>query len=172
MSDSAIVMLGLFRDPHEILVAAKAARKRGWKDLDAITPYAIHGMERALGLKVSWVPWVTLISGLAGAFGGYELQAWTQAVDWPINIGGKPFVSWPAFIPITFECGILVGGIATFIAMWIACKLPITRPRILDQKLTDDRYGLVVPLAAGMNEAEITEFLKGAGADEVRRVDR
>jgi hypothetical protein len=171
MDNPSSIMLGLFRDPHDILRAANEAREKGWKDLDAITPHAIHGMDHALGLKTPWVPWVTLVAGLLGAFGGYELQVWTQAVDWPINIGGKPFVSWPAFIPITFECGILAGGIATFIAMWIACRLPNKKPRIADVRLTDDRYGLVVPLAAGMHEQEIATFMKGAGADEVRRVD-
>ncbi|MFZ5433267.1 MAG: DUF3341 domain-containing protein [Calditrichota bacterium] len=164
-------VLGFFSDPDAILHAADHARQKGWRGLDAITPYPVHGMEHALGLKNSWVPWVTLIAGFSGGILGFIFQVWTSAVDWPINIGGKPFVSWPAFVPVMFECAILIGGIATFIALWMACKLPNSRPKIHDERLTDNRFALVVPLMDGAAEQEITEFLKGAGADEVRRVD-
>jgi hypothetical protein len=164
------VILGIFSDPDAILHAADGARKKGWKQLDAITPFPIHGMEHALGVGTSWVPWVTLISGLLGGIGGFALEAWTSAVAWPLNVGGKPFVSWPAFVPVMFECAILSAGICTFVAMWIACKLPNSKPRIFDERLTDDRFSLVVPLVDGMPENEVMDFLKGAGADEVRRV--
>ena len=166
-----LAVVGLFRDPDAILRAAQRARERGWKHLDAITPYPLHGMERALGVKMSWVPWVTLATGLAGGIGGFALEAWSSAMEWPLNVGGKPFVSWPAFVPVMFECAILSAGICTFIALWAACRLPKARPRVLDERLTDDRFGLIVPLAEGVREQDVTEFLKGAGADEVRRVD-
>lgn len=164
-------MLGIFGDPDVILHAADAARRKGYKHLNAITPYPLHGMEAALGISLSWVPYVTLVTGLLGGLLGFALQVWTSAVDWPLNVGGKPFISWPAFVPVMFECAILVAGISTFIALWIACKLPASAPRIYDERLTDDRFALIVPLTGGAAEAEIETFLKGAGADEVRRVD-
>ena len=164
-------VLGIFTDPDVVLHAAEEARDHGWKGLDMITPYPLHGSEKALGLKNSWVPWVTLIMGLGGALGGLALQAWTSAADWPINVGGKSYFSWPAFIPITFESGILIGGISTFIAVLVACKLPKKNPRILDERLTDDKFGLVIPLNEGMPEGDIAEFLRKVGAEEVRRVD-
>lgn len=164
-------VLGIFRHPDTILEAASSAHHKDWKHLDAITPYPVHGMEHALGLKMSWVPYVTLTMGILGAIGGFALEAWTSAVEWPLNVGGKPFVSWPAFVPVMFECAILSAGISTFIAMWIACRLPNTKPVIHDIRLTDDHFGLLVPLANGLSEQDVAEFLKGAGADEVRRVD-
>jgi hypothetical protein len=151
--------------------AASQARDKGWKQLDMITPYPVHGAEKALGLKASWVPYVTLIAGLTGAAGGFLFQLWTHSIDWKLNIGGKSPVAWPAIIPITFECGILVGGLATFVAMWVACHLPKANPKVYDERLTDDRFALIIPLEAGMKDPEIEQFLKEAGADEVRRVD-
>lgn len=165
------VMVAVFSDPDAVLHAAERASQQGWKELDMVTPYPLHGSEKALGLKMSWVPWVTLIMGLGGALGGLTLQAWTSAVDWPINVGGKSYFSWPAFIPITFESGILIGGISTFVAMLVASKLPKKKPRILDERFTNDKFGLVVPLHEGMNEREIEEFLRSVGAEEVKRVD-
>ena len=165
------VMVAVFSDPDTVLQAAERASKQGWKGLDMVTPYPLHGSEKALGLRASWVPWVTLITGLGGALGGLTLEGWTSAVDWPINVGGKSYFSWPAFIPITFESGILIGGISTFIAMLVASKLPKKKPRILDERFTNDKFGLVVPLHDGMNEREIAEFLRSVGAEEVRRVE-
>jgi hypothetical protein len=168
---SPVVILGVFSDPDGVLSAADHARRMGWQDLDMITPYPLHGSEHALGLKQSWVPFVTLGAGLMGGFLGFLFQAWVHTTSWKLNIGGKSPLAWPAIIPITFESGILIGGIATFIAMWIACHLPRKQPLILDERLTDDKFGLVVPLRAGMVEAEISNFMKEAGADEVRRVE-
>ena len=165
------VIVGVFSDPESILHATEEARKKGWKDLDMITPYPLHGSEKALGLKMSWVPWVTLVMGLGGAIGGLSLEGWTSAVDWPINIGGKSYFSWPAFIPITFESGVLIGGISTFIAMLVASNLPKKKPRILDERFTDDKFGLVVPLHSDVRENDVREFLKSVGADEVKRVE-
>jgi hypothetical protein len=120
---------------------------------------------------MSWVPWVTLVMGLGGATLGFLLAAWTSAVDWPLNVGGKPLISWPAFIPVVFECGILIGGVSTFFALWKACQLPKTTPRIYDERFTDDKFGLIIPLETGVNESAVHTFLKTTGADEVRRMD-
>lgn len=165
------VIVAVFSEPSDVLHAAEEAHKRGWRHLDIMTPYPIHGMEQALHLKMSWVPWVTLVTGLGGAALGFGFASWTSAVSWPINVGGKPLISWPAFIPIVFECGILIGGIATFVAVWRACRMPTTTPKIYDERFTDDKFGLIVPLHEGMKDSDVQAFLKGVGADEVRRVD-
>ena len=164
-------MVGIFSDPDVVLEAASRAKSRGWQSLDMITPYPLHGAEHAIGLKKSWVPWVTLVAGLLGAVGGYYLQHWTLAVDWSLNIGGKPPVAWQAYVPITFECGILVGGISTFIAMLIAAKLPKGRPVILDPRLTNDHFALIVPVGHGMDRDEVSRFLTDNGAEEVQHVE-
>ncbi len=163
-------IVGVFSHPHDVVeVAAKARHDRGWKHLDIMTPYPLHNVEHALGLKQSWVPWVTLIMGLSGATLGFLFASWTSAVSWPINVGGKPFISWPAFIPIVFECGILIGGISTFVALWYACHMPTLNPKVLDERFTDDKFGLVIPVESGMSEDAVSDFLKTHGAEEVMR---
>lgn len=164
-------IIGIFSDPDAVLHAAEEARDKGWRDLDMFTPYPLHGAVHALGLKMSWVPWVTLVMGLLGALGGYLLQHWALAVQWPINIGGKPPVAWQAYVPITFECGILIGGISTYVAMLVACRLPKGRPVILDPRLTNDQFALIVPLGHGLSADNVTQFLADNGADEVRNVE-
>lgn len=162
-------LIGVYSDPDVLLHAADGARQKGWKRLDALTPYPIHGLEKALGIGKSWVPWVTLGMGLTGAILGFSLQYWVHVVEWPMNIGGKPFNAWPAFFPIMFECGVLIGGISTFIAMWAACKLPTTKPVVHDERFTDNKFGLVIPLD-GVNAADVENYLKTHGAEEVKHV--
>lgn len=164
-------VVALFDDPDVFLRATNAARKRGYKKMDAVTPYPLHGSMEALGLGMSKVPYVTVTAGLLGALGGFMLEYWTLSIAWPVNIGGKPQLAWQAYVPIMFECGILAGGIATFIAMWWFCRLPKADPQVYDQSLTDDKFALIVPLESGVNKADVTNFLKGEGAREVRHVE-
>ncbi len=161
-------MVGLFDDPQALLKAGKAARERGFKNLDAYMPYAVHSINEALGIRRSWIPWATLLAGITGGSLGFFFQVWTMAIDWPLNVGGKPFISWPAFVPITFECTVLFAGVTTLLALFAACGLPCRSPKVLDPRITDDRFALVVP-AAGTG-AEEERFLKEAGALDVKRV--
>ncbi len=86
-----------------------------------------------------------------------------------MNIGGKPMNSWPAFFPVMFESGVLIGGISTFVAMWAACKLPNSKPVIHDERFTDDKFGLVIPLD-GITANDVETYLKSKGAEEVKHV--
>jgi hypothetical protein len=92
--------------------------------MDAYTPYPIEGLATELGLPRTRVPLVVLIGGIVGAVGGYFLQYWAMAVDYPINVGGKPYNSWPAFIPVTFELMVLVGALAAILGMFFLNGLP------------------------------------------------
>lgn len=161
-------VVGLFDDPHALLKVGRAARERGFKNLDAYMPYPVHGINEALGIKRSWVPWATLAAGIIGGSLGFFFQVWTMAVDWPLIVGGKPFISWPAFVPITFELTVLFAGVTTLLSLLAACGLPRRAPGILDPRLTDDRFALVVP-ATGTG-AEEERFLKETGALDVKRV--
>lgn len=161
------MLIGVFSDPEHLLEAADGARRKGWKQLDAITPYPVHGIEKALGVGNTWVPWVTLTMGLLGAIGGFTLQYWVHVLVWPMNIGGKPLNAWPAFFPIMFESAVLIGGISTFVAMWAACHLPTKTPVVLDERFTDDKFGLVIPVE-GMSPADVEAYLKSSGAEEVK----
>ena len=162
-------LLALYDNPDTLIHAAARAREHGFEGMDAFTPYPVHGLSEALGIRKSWVPYVTLIMGLAGAGLGLLFQIWTSAFDWPLIIGGKPMISLPAFIPVTFECGVLLGGTMTLAALLVACRLPNLKAPILDRNLTNDRFGLYVPeYGPDWNEARIVKLLEGTGALEVR----
>jgi Protein of unknown function (DUF3341) len=164
-------VLALYDDPDKLLAAAAIAKEHGFPDLDAYTPYAVHGLSEALGIKKSWVPYVTLVMGLSGAALGLTFMIWTSAYDWPINVGGKPMISLPAFIPITFECGVLIGGTMTLAALLLACGLPNLSKPILDRDLTNDRFGLWVPESGPeWNEARVLKTLRHTGAVDIRVV--
>ena len=164
-------VLALYDDPDKLIRAATLAREHGFADLDAYTPYAVHGLSEALGVKKSWVPYVTLVMGLTGACLALTFEIWTSAFDWPINVGGKPMVSLPAFIPITFEGGVLIGGTMTLAALLVACGLPNLGKPILDRDLTNDRFGLWVPeIGPEWNEQRIINVLRGTHAADIRVV--
>ncbi len=162
-------VLALYDDPDRLLIAAAHAKEHGLEGLDAYTPYAVHGLSEALGVKKSWVPYVTLVMGLSGAALGLTFEIWTSAVDWPIIVGGKPFISLPAFIPVMFETGVLLGGTMTLAALILACGLPNFEDPILDRNLTNDRFALYVPeYGPGWNEERILRILRSTGPVDIK----
>src|SRR5438046_8377353 len=96
-------VMGEFGTPEELLEAVKKVRQAGYRRLDAYAPFPIEGLSDALGLKHNLVPAITLLGGLAGGIGGFRFQYWAAAITYPLNIGGRPLHSWPAFIPVPFE---------------------------------------------------------------------
>lgn len=171
MSTTFKGIIGSFDDPEAVIAAAKGARKNGWRKFDVYTPFPVHGLAEAMGIKRSKIPWITLGAGLTGATVGFLFQAWTSAVDWPINIGGKPMVSWPAFIPVTFELTILLGGLATAAALFVTCKLPKRNDKPKGLRFTDDAFGLYIPATeVGFNKDAVMFFLKEAKANDVREI--
>lgn len=164
-------ILGTFEEPEAVVAAAAAARKKGWRQFDVFTPFPVHGLAEAMEIKRSKIPWITFFGGLAGAALGFLFQAWTSAIDWPINIGGKPYVSWPAFIPVTFEMTILIAGLSTAAALFVACKLPKRHESPMSLRFSDDAFGLFVPATeAGFSPDSVMQFLKEAKANDVREI--
>ncbi|MGK5081881.1 DUF3341 domain-containing protein [Bdellovibrionota bacterium FG-1] len=168
-------VIGFFDDPHALIEATQKVREARYEKFDAFTPYPVHGLDYAQGLKRSPLPFVTLGAGLTGFGLAFVLQYWTSAVDWPLIVGGKPFHSWPAFVPIYFELTVLFAALSTVAAMFIFNGLPNLKRRIFDASLTCDRFALVIEAASGaefkaFSESEATEFLKKVGAQEVRSV--
>ncbi len=166
-------VLGFFDDADDIMLVAEKARvERGYKNLDAYTPYPIHGIEEALGLKPSWVITAARIGLLTGAFLGFAFQSWTSAIDWPVNIGGKPFISWPAWIPVTFESAVLLAGFTNLFALFVACGLyPRPKTIVLSKRITNDRFVMVIPAESAEQEEEIIQFLQENKALKVKIVD-
>jgi hypothetical protein len=117
-------LMAEFATGEEILAAVKSAYERGYRKMDAFTPFPVEGLAEALGRKKTAVPLLVFCAGLGGGIGGYFLQWYAMAVSYPLNIGGRPLNSWPAYIPITFELTILSAAFAAIIGMLALNRLP------------------------------------------------
>ncbi len=106
-----------FDSPGAVLAATRAAYAEGYRTMDAYTPYPIEELPDALGAHRSRVPLIVLIGGILGGLGGLALAAWASAIAFPLNVGGRPYLSWPAFIPVAYECTILVAALAGTVGM-------------------------------------------------------
>ena len=115
-----------FGQPETLVHAVHAARKEGYQVIEAYTPYPIEELHDAIGHGPSRVPLLVLMGGILGGLFGFFLQYWTSAVDYPLNVGGRPYNSWVSFIPITFECTILFAGIAAVLGMLVLNGRPPT----------------------------------------------
>ncbi len=113
-----------FETPEELIEAARSVRAAGYRQIDAYTPFPVEGLSEALGQRRSPLPLIVLIGGLSGAFGGFALQTVGMVYDYPWIIAGRPYFSWPAFIPITFETGILLAALSAVIGMLVLNRLP------------------------------------------------
>jgi hypothetical protein len=100
-------LLAEFEDREALLTAARETSAAGYRAIDAYTPLPVEGLSEAIGFRHTRLPWVVLVGGAIGAFAGFGMQLYASAVHYPINVGGRPLNSWPAFIPITFELTIL-----------------------------------------------------------------
>lgn len=163
---------GIWEDEHLVVKAAAKTRAAGFTKFDAISPYPVHGMEEACGIGRSWIPYVTFVAGLTGCASGLLLTWWTSAVNWPLNVGGKPFFSLPAFIPITFELTVLFAALCSVGALFYVCRMPATDPAVIDPDLTSHKFGIFVPNNDnGYDEAKIEKMFKELGATEVKKTE-
>jgi len=110
-------LMAEFETPTELVLAARRTREAGFRKFDAYTPYPIHELDAAMDLHDNRVSKFTFLGGLFGCVGGFSLASWCAAVAFPLNIGGRPLISVPMFIPVTFECTILVGGLTAALSM-------------------------------------------------------
>jgi hypothetical protein len=165
-------MAGIFESEDSILKAAYKTREMGFKKFDAISPYPIHGMEEACAIKRSWIPYVTFSAAIVGLVSALALTYWTSAVDWAVNVGGKPFFSLPAFIPIMFELTILFAALTSVGALFYACGIPRIDPPLIDKDLTCSKFAIFIPSDdTGYDETKISEMFKALGASEVKKTE-
>jgi hypothetical protein len=163
-----MAVIGVFGDEQRLLSATRAVRERGWAIRDAHTPYAVHGLDEAMGLPRTRLTRVCLVLGLSGAALALLFQLWAFGRDWPINVGGKSDAALPALAPITFETAVLFAALGTVVALFARSGLRPGRPEALPAEgVTDDRFALVV--ASGTQPAEqVAALLTEHGALEVR----
>ena len=118
-------LMAEFGDPTTLVAATDRAHHEGYRRMDAYSPFPIDELHDALGSPPSRLPLIVLIGGLLGCMGGYGLQYWVSVIAYPVNVGGKPFHSWPAFIPVTFECTILAAALVAVFGMLALSGLPM-----------------------------------------------
>ena len=163
-------LMGVFTRESDILDVTLACRERGYEIVDVYAPYPVHGLDRAMGLKPSRIPWICFLLGVTGAAGMLWFQIWSSAVSWAVNIGGKPLNSFPAFIPVTFETAVLCAGIGTVFVLFLSARLfPWDKPQLAHPRVTDDHFVLAIRQTdADLDPGMARRLLREHGAIDVR----
>ena len=141
-------VLAEFSSPEALVEAATAAAARGFTRMDAYSPFPIEGLARAMGRRRSLLPLAFLIGGLAGGGGGYFMEYYSMAIDYPLNVAGRPLHSWPSFIPVTFELTVLIAALTGVITLLIALRLPRPHHPVFNapefERASADRFFLCI----------------------------
>jgi hypothetical protein len=169
-------ILAEFATPADLYRACERVRDEGFTKWDAHTPFPVHGLERAMGVRRSPLPWIVLAMGLTGAVLGFGLQWWVHAVAYPLVISGKPLFSWPAFIPITFEVAILFASLGAVFGMLGLNRLPMHHHPLFESKLferaTDDAFFISIESWDPRFDPSTTgKLLKSLGARSVELLE-
>src|SRR6185312_6884681 len=168
-------LLAEFDTPAELLRAARAAYREGYRKMDAYSPFPIPDLAETIGLRRDSVPLLTLIGGLIGGCGAYILQYWINVIAFPLNVGGRPLHSWPSFIPVTFEMTVLFASFGAFFGMWALNRLPaVYHPLFNSEKFAGasrDRFFLCIETRDPLFELDGTrDFLLNLKAKLVEEV--
>lgn len=168
-------MMAEFDTPAALVEATKRTYQAGYKRIDAYTPFPVEGLADEIGFHRDEVPLVVLIGGMLGGLTGYLMQYWMSAVAYPLNIGGKPYHSWPAFIVITFEMTILFAGISAVFGMLALNGLPMPYHPVFNvprfTRASRDRFFLVVFSSDGKYDPAATrQFLESLDPRSVSEV--
>jgi hypothetical protein len=158
-----------------IYKTCEALRDAGYKKFDAHTPFPVHGLENAMGLKPSKLPWLVLGCAFTGATAALTMMIWMNVIDYPMNIGGKPFMTLPSYVPITFELTILFSALGSFFGMWGMNRLPKYFDPVMQHptfyRASDDRFFVSVEAAdPNFDLAKTRSFLEGLGVQELAEV--
>ncbi len=169
-------LMAEFDSPTAIVAATRQAWEAGYRKMDAYTPFPIEELSEAIGFRHSALPLVVLIGGIVGCLGGYALQYWVSAIAYPVNIGGRPLHSWPAFIPVTFETTVLAAALSAVLGMLALNGLPMPYHPVFNVKsfafATRDRFFLCIEATDPRFDREGTRrFLESLGPLEVSDVE-
>ncbi len=169
-------VMAQFDNPNDVLAAAKAAFAAGYRKLDAYSPLPVHGLADAMGYTRTRLPWLVFIMGIVGAIAVYSLCYWVSAIDYPLNIGGRPFHSGPSFIPVTFEITILFSAMTSAFGMLIANGLPQPYHPVFNvenfARASSDLFFLCIEAEdEKFDMEETTRFLQSLNPQEVAQVE-
>lgn len=171
-----IGVLAEYPTPSAVYHACEQVRDAGFRRFDSYTPFPVHGLDKAMGLGPSYLPWLVLVMGITGASLAMFFMIWVSAIDYPLNIGGKPMLSIPAFIPVTFEVTILFSGLTSVFGMFLLNRMPTYNHPLFDiarfAKATDDKFFVMIEARdKRYNREKVIEFLRKTGADAVMVVE-
>jgi hypothetical protein len=169
--------LARFGSASELLDAARQARDQGYRRMDAYSPFPVHGLAEVLQAEDARVPWLVFLCGAAGAVVGYALQYFVSVVDYPHNVGGRPFHSWPSFIPVTFETTVLLAAFGAVFGMFALNGLPrphhpVFGARGFDRASTDAFFLCIEADDPRYDQVTTARFLEDLGALEVAEVQQ
>jgi hypothetical protein len=164
MTQPAYGIMAEFKTPEALMEAVRAAKHAGFTRLDAFSPFPLPEIAKELGIRTSAIPWIAFIAGLTGAAIQYGSQYWMNAVDYPLNVGGRPLHSWPAFIPASLIVAILWAGAATLIGLLLILRLPRLHHPVFAvpgfERASEDRFFLcILQDDPKFDSAAIREFL-------------
>src|SRR6201996_8534462 len=158
-------VVGSFSDEAVLFPAVKNVRKAGYKIHDVYTPFPVHGLDHAMGLRETSLHTAGFIYAITGTTTALSCISWIFTKDWPLNIGGKPHFALPAWIPITFELTVLFSAIGMVLTFCYLCNLaPFVKRHHFNLRSTDDQFTMVIECTEKSNEADITAFLASVGA--------
>ncbi|MEK7409259.1 MAG: DUF3341 domain-containing protein [Acidobacteriota bacterium] len=164
-----------FDNPEDLVDAARRAYQEGYRKMDAYTPYPVEGLADAIGFRRTRIPLIVLIGGILGCLSGFYLQYWISVISYPLNVGGRPYNSWPSFIPVTFEMAVLFAALGAVLGMLGLNRLPMPYHPVFNVPrfalATRDRFFLCIeaadPRFDGQRTRWFLESLNSRGVSEV-----
>jgi hypothetical protein len=165
-----------FESPGDLVTAARKVYSVGYRRINGYSPYPIEELSEAIGFTHTRLPLIVFIGGVLGGLGGFFMQYWMEVIDYPLNVGGRPYNSWPAFIPITFECVVLAAAFSAVLGMLVLNRLPQPYHPVFNvpnfAMATRDRFFLAVEANdPKFDHGEVVNLLKSLNALEVNDVE-
>jgi hypothetical protein len=178
MSDSTKSwgLLAQYENPAQVYTACEQVRDAGFTRWDACTPFPVHGLDKAMGLKPSRLPWAVLIVGILGSTFALWFQSWTSGSVYPFIVGGKPLFSLPAFVPVWYEATVLSSCLTAFFGNWVLNDLPRPHHPAFNSKaferVTDDKFFIMVEATdPKFDLAKTKALLTASGATHVEELE-
>lgn len=165
-----------FDSPTDLVAAARTTYESGYRRINGYSPFPIEELSEAIGFTHTRLPLIVLLGGILGGLAGFFMQYWMEVINYPLNVGGKPYNSWPAFVPITFECTVLCAAFSAVLGMLALNKLPQPYHPVFNAPnfalATRDRFFLVIEANdPKFRHDEVLQFMQGLGAKDVIDVE-
>jgi hypothetical protein len=169
-------LMAQYETPQAIYPACERVRDAGYQDWDACVPFPVHGLDKAMGLKPTTLPWVVLAFGLAGCVFAISFEIWAMAYTMPIIVGGKPLFSIPAFVPVWYEFTVLSSCLTAFFGNWVFNRLPrLHHPAFQSAafaRVTDDKFFILIEATDAHFDLDKTRaLLKDTGATLIEELE-